>query len=313
MGSGDKSPGDVRARYERALDALVGKLKQDRTVLAAVLGGSLSHDEVWEKSDIDLWIIGDETHKERSFCLAEEGVAIHAIVTPRSNFKKSMERALAGSFLHSFLSKSRVLYSHDDAIPRLFDDLQTVGARDRAAQLLAYASAVLPALAKAQKWLAVKQDAHYAFVWTLYCVDALAKVEVTAAGEVVGREAVHQALRRNPELFGRLYTGLIDGPKTLEAVGEAVAAIDGYLEERAHTLFAAVFDFLAEAGGPRSMGEIDAHFKNAAPGAMLSFACEWLADKGLIEAAEAPLRLSDKSRIAVTEAAYYYDGEEGSF
>ena len=42
------------AAFAAALDALVPQLQGDRTILAALLGGSLSHDRVWEKSDIDL-------------------------------------------------------------------------------------------------------------------------------------------------------------------------------------------------------------------------------------------------------------------
>ena len=39
--------------FAAALDALVPQLKSDRSILAALLGGSLSHDRVWAKSDID--------------------------------------------------------------------------------------------------------------------------------------------------------------------------------------------------------------------------------------------------------------------
>ena len=44
----------VRQTFQGALDALVEQVRRDRSVLAAVLCGSLSHDTVWEKSDIDL-------------------------------------------------------------------------------------------------------------------------------------------------------------------------------------------------------------------------------------------------------------------
>ena len=34
------------------------KVKQDRYVIAAILYGSLSHDTVWRKSDIDMMLVG---------------------------------------------------------------------------------------------------------------------------------------------------------------------------------------------------------------------------------------------------------------
>ena len=41
----------------RRLEALVEQVKKDRSILAAILCGSLSHDTVWAKSDIDLALV----------------------------------------------------------------------------------------------------------------------------------------------------------------------------------------------------------------------------------------------------------------
>ncbi len=43
----------VPQKFAAALDALVRQLERDRSVLAAILCGSLSHDTVWARSDID--------------------------------------------------------------------------------------------------------------------------------------------------------------------------------------------------------------------------------------------------------------------
>jgi len=64
---------------------LVGKLEQDRTVLAAILFGSLSYDEVWENSDIDLWIVMQDGQKQDHVTLCEDYVNIQAQTVPRSS------------------------------------------------------------------------------------------------------------------------------------------------------------------------------------------------------------------------------------
>jgi hypothetical protein len=43
---------NIEQKYAHALDQLTAQIKQDRSILAALLCGSLSHDTVWEKSDI---------------------------------------------------------------------------------------------------------------------------------------------------------------------------------------------------------------------------------------------------------------------
>jgi len=49
--------GEVSEKFSAALETLASQAKRDRSVLAAVLYGILSHDTVWEKSDIDLVLV----------------------------------------------------------------------------------------------------------------------------------------------------------------------------------------------------------------------------------------------------------------
>jgi predicted nucleotidyltransferase len=47
----------LQEKFSEALAALVEQVKQDRSILAAILCGSLSHDRVWARSDIDLVLV----------------------------------------------------------------------------------------------------------------------------------------------------------------------------------------------------------------------------------------------------------------
>jgi uncharacterized protein len=305
-----ESKESVRQRFEKAVESLVADLKQDRTILAAILGGSLAYDEVWEKSDIDLVLVADETHKRQNHTLLYEEVSIHAMIYPRSAFKKAIEGTLQGAFFHSFFSKTRLLYTHDDSLLRLYDDVHKVGSRDRGNQILHAAAGIVYALPKAEKWLYIKNDPRYASFFLLQCANALAQIELLRAGIIPTRECIHQALAVNPELFQKIYTNVADGPKDTAVVGSALAAINAYIETNAVTLFAPLLDYLAEAGGPRRGTDLNAAFKtHLQDDQTAAFLCEFLAERGVIDRMATPLRLSEKSRVAVNEAAYYYERE----
>ena len=298
--------------FNQALDSFVNKVKQDRNVLAAILYGSLSHDQVWAKSDIDVMLIGrDEKKGEKHFALIENGVNIHASLIPRSKFRRQLEGALQGSFFHSSFSKSTLLYSTDDSIRAYYADARHVGARDREMQILAEGSPVLYTLAKAEKWFYLKNDLTYSFLWIMYSVNILAKIETLLAGEVTGREVLHQALKHNPAFFNAVYTDLVHNKKDRAAIEVALRRINTYLDERLHVLFKPVLDYLATEGGVRSTTELDDHFAKRAQIETLCFAYEWLADKGVIQKVPSPVRLTEKSLVALDEAAYYYDPQEG--
>ena len=295
-----------KERYEAALASLCEKLQKDRTVLAAVLYGSLAYDDVWEKSDIDLTIIGEESVRGGNFTLTEDGISIHAQLVTRSGFKKWMGGALQGSFASSLLHRSRLLFSKDDSLARLWEDTGPMGARDRQAQLLRAATICLPTLTKAEKWLKVKRDPHYAAFFVIQAAMQLAVLEIYVAGESPGREAIHQALKLNPKFFKAVYTDVFDGPKTLPAVQSAWDAADGYLTERIDLCFSPLLNWLAEANGPISTREINMYFERHWSADFLDLACDWLADKGIVERVGIPMRLTKDSRVTVDEAGYYF-------
>ena len=187
----------------RALDALVNDIRQDRSILAAILCGSLSHDTVWEKSDIDLVLvtIDDKKVPSSSISLYADGLNVHASLTPRAQFRRLVEGSLRSSFMHSLLAKGRLLYTHDETVADLCRRLQGIGDRDKQLQLLRAATSAVGPLDKAHKWLVTRGDLNYTALWILYAATALAQIEVISAGRLLDREVIPQALTLNPAFF----------------------------------------------------------------------------------------------------------------
>jgi hypothetical protein len=300
---------DVQSLYEGALESFIEKVKQDRNIIAAMLFGSLSYDEVWEKSDIDIWLIGrDDTKvKEKQYFLVENGVNLHVAISPRREFKKLFEGSIQSSVFHSSFSKSKLLFSSDETIKEYYQNIQRLGSKDKEIQLLMAGGSAVSCLAKAEKWFYVKKDINYSFLWIMYAVNVLAKIEVIMNNEVTGREVIHQALKFNPAFFNAIYSDLINQKKDAAIIQKSLQMINDYLDKKLLILFKPILDFLAEADGPRSQAEINDYFQKRAQSGT-DLACEWLADKGVIQKLSLPLRLTEKSRIEVEEAAYYYDG-----
>ena len=93
----------VRRQFIAALDALVAQIKEDRSVLAAILCGSLSHDTVWARSDIDLVLvtIDDRKIEASDLALYADGLNVHAMLVPRTEFRRAVEGSVHNSFLAS--------------------------------------------------------------------------------------------------------------------------------------------------------------------------------------------------------------------
>ena len=299
--------GTDHQRFTLALDALVEQIRADRSVLAVILCGSLSHDTVWSKSDIDLVLvtIDDKKLETDALSLYADGVNVHAMLMPRTEFRKVVEGSLRNSFMHSFLAKGRLLYTHDDSIAALCATLHEMGERDREIALFRAATSVLPSLYKAHKWMLTRGDVNYTALWILYTATPLAQIEVINAGLLVDREVIPQAMTLNSPLFACVYTDLLNMKKTTKTVQAALDAVDAYMAERATTLFAPLLEHLREAGEARSCTEIEAHFKKTYDVGYVTTACEYLADQGLIGKASIAARLTKRSHVDVQELAFF--------
>ena len=297
----------VEDEFHAALTTLIEQVKADSSILAAILCGSLSHDTVWAKSDIDLLLvtIDDRKADKDSLCLYADGINVHVCLMPRADFRKTAEGAIRNSFMHSRLAKGRLLYTHDETIAALCEQLHALGERDTRVQLLAAAAHALPAVYKAHKWLITRGDLDYTALWILYSANALAKVEVLEAGLLADREVLPQALKLNPAFFKLVYSDLLNAKKTRPVVEAALAAIDEYLRRRAAAIVSPIIEHLTEVGEARSATEIDHHFQRSFGIEGVSGACEYLADQGLIGKAPLPVRLTKRSNIAVNELAFF--------
>lgn len=298
----------IQHRFTDALNALVGQVKEDRAVLAAILCGSLSHDAVWAKSDIDLVLVTVDDKKVESggLSLYADGVNIHALLLSRTEFRKTVEGSASQSFMHSFLAKGRLLYTHDRTIADLFDRLQAIGERDTQVQLLRAATGALPAIYKAHKFFLTRGDLEYTALWILSAASSLAAIEVIGARLLADREVIPQAMKLNPAFFKIIYADLLNSKKTKKNVQAALDAVDGYMAERATNLFAPILDHLRDVGEARSCTEIEDHFKRNFGAEGVTTACEYLADQGLIGKASTSARLTKKSNVEVQELAFFY-------
>ena len=301
----------IERRFTEALDALVARVRNDSAVLAAILCGSLSHDTVWEKSDIDLVLVtvDDKRVPASDIALSADGINVHAILMPRVEFRKTVEGSLRNSFVHSLLAKGRLLYTHDPTIADLCDTLHALGSRDTAVRLLQAGSGALPCLDKARKWLVTREDLNYSALWILYAATPLAQIEVLLAGQLIGREVIPQAATLNPGFFEVVYTSLLNEPKSRSRVQAALDAADGYIAGQTARLFAPVVEYLRDAGEARSCKEIEDHFrKNFDLGGAIT-ACEYLADRGLIGKASIAARLTRRSTVDVQELAFFFTAD----
>lgn len=315
----NESDREKAARFEAALAQLIGRVAEDRYVLAVVLVGSITPETVWDRESIGLWVIEadgvtrrlrSDGNNERIFrILVENGINLHAEVIPRSRFKMMVEGASRTAFSCNFFAKRKLVHSKDPSIDKWFVHANTVATRDKENELLAFSTWTIHAHHHATQRLELKGDLDLAAQEVLGAAHAVAHTEIIRRGQVWEQDVIYRAIDGDPELFRVIYLDVLARRKNRKVLAAALAAIDGYLDRHARQHLRPLLDYLKKESRVVPLSEISDHFAFSALHPWhLESACEWLDRKGVLDKLSAPFKLTKRSADAVEEPAYLLSG-----
>jgi hypothetical protein len=308
------------ARFEKALQLFLDRVRADSHLLAAVLVGSLTEETVWRRDAISLWLIekdgvtkrlradGEDPHIFRT--LVEEGVNLHAELIPRSRFKRMVEGSARTAFRYSFFARRKLVYCNDPSLAKWFEEADTVARRDQERELCIATTWLIHAIRHAARLLAHRRDLDLAFQELLGGAHCIAAAELIASGEVHEGLVIQRGLELAPALMREVYLDLLAAPRTAENLAKTLAALEAYLEKHAEARLRPVLSYLRKEKRLVPLSELADHFAHSQLFPWhLESACEWLEEKKRIGKFSAPFGLTKMSRVEVEEPAYLCDEE----
>ena len=107
---------------QRAFQSMVNKLKNNKRVLAIFTFGSIISGDVWEESDIDLFVVYEgEFDSVRDVYSEVNGVPVHTKILSKETFLELYNNDAKGGFIRNFLITSKLVYSSDDEITLVYN------------------------------------------------------------------------------------------------------------------------------------------------------------------------------------------------
>ncbi|MCL1793558.1 MAG: nucleotidyltransferase domain-containing protein [Oscillospiraceae bacterium] len=294
-----ESEEEVTKRYLNAVSEFIETAKKDVNVIAVVVAGSLANDVVWEKSDIDAFVVvRDQKITVPEFCLDADGIVLNMNVQERNSFVRMLE---GRGFANTFMSKAQVMYTTDESITKMVEQNKTVGANDAQKSAMMSACDAVCFIEKAEKWLYVKKDYTYCRYYIIKMAEAFANLEIWMAGEAPGREALQRAQRLNPALIEKFYYFPMKGELSTVELEELLKAADDYLMGNIEYISAPVLEYL-EDGEIKTLTMFYRHFHVG--GHFLVHLLVYLSQKGIIDQVSETVRITPKSRPSFEEIAF---------
>ncbi len=84
-------------KYQTAFNNVINRLKNNESVLAVMVFGSMVTGDLWEESDIDLFVVINEDIKVEKIYTQEEDVPIHVKIIDKKNLNKIYQCDLRGA------------------------------------------------------------------------------------------------------------------------------------------------------------------------------------------------------------------------
>lgn len=296
---------ELTKRYEEATESFVEKIRKDPNVIAVILCGSLSYDQVWEKSDIDMaLVVRDQVLKNDSFCIVEDDITINIVsIVTRSGFKRYLEGLSGGSMMHSFYAKGKIIYTTDDSLYEYFEEFKNIGSDDIAITVLLGACELYYFYEKCLKWIKVKQNPLYAQYYLLKAAEVIGSIEVCMSGEIPTREAILKAYATNPELMSIFYSDAMSHHYSYVEILHAISEIDHYIEQHLDIIKKPILDYMSDHE-MKTVTMISKYFKIESH--FIIGILEYLTDKGVIAKISQTIRITPKSKLAIEEIAFQY-------
>lgn len=239
---------EIRERFNIAKDSFINKIKKNKKCLAAFLIGSVSHDLIWEWSDLQILLIFDDGYKWSCNNLIEHDVPIVINVRTKTNFIDYLSSANVSDYYFCALSKSTPLFVKDTVIQECFEDMFYIGDRDREVEMILSFSNAVYCMNKAEKNFYIKRNTENTTYFLFRAADAIAYLEVAKHRIIPEREIIAQAKKLNPELFQKIYECMIKKSVTDSMLAEIINMNLRYLEENTAEVYRPVLEHLKKHG-----------------------------------------------------------------
>lgn len=294
----------LKQRYQQAIDQFIDKIKDDVNIIALIVSGSVAYDVIWEKSDVDMTVIvRDQQLKSENLSIIEEGITFNLYLVQRSTFVRGLAREIGGSFLQSYISNGKIVYTSDESLYDFFEDIKHIGEDDRAVTALILANELIGIMHKVQKWMTVRKDLTYARYFLLKAAEPIAYMELCIRGFPNSRSSIQKAIDFNPEIMNRFYHEPMEHVLTEAELSERLNQLDNYIEEKIELFQRPVIEYLSDeqiktASMIAKYIRVESHF--------IVDVLDYLSEKGVIEKASQIIKLTPKSRLSIEEIGYLY-------
>lgn len=231
--------------YQKASEKLINTLKGNKKVLAIFAFGSIISGDLWEESDIDLFVVYKDVFEEVRDIYSEIlGVPVHMKVLNKDKFLESYESNGNKGLIRNLLLSSKIIFSRDDEIESIFNKAKYSLDKYRETWNLVYLGNAIKDIRVTKKYLQ-NDNTFTSYEVLIRTLDSFAKLYLNLNGYSVSKDSVKMATNLNNK-FNIIIENLFNNKCTKESIQETVDYIENFLDENINEASKSLLDYLFE-------------------------------------------------------------------
>ena len=241
--------------YQKSSEKLINVLKVNKKVLAIFAFGSIISGDLWEESDIDLFVVYKDVFEDVRDIYSEIlDIPVHMKVLNKEKFLELYKSDGKKGSIRNLLVSSKIIFSRDEEIESVFNKAKYSLDKYKEIWNLVYLGSVIKDLRVTKKYL--QNDSVFtSYEVLIRALDSFAKLFLNLNGYTVSKDAVKMATNLNNK-FSMIVETLFNNKCIKENIQNTVDYIEFFLDENINEAAKVLLDYLYEKNIPLSSYEI---------------------------------------------------------
>lgn len=244
-------------QYQKAFNTIVDRLKGNDSVLAVMVFGSMVTGDLWDESDIDLFVI--RNHKMngmKNIYTEEKGVPVHIKIMGKSKFLALYEEDLRGGFIHRVFASSRLVFSKDSDITNKYDNGRFYPDMDRERWNMVYLGNLIKSMGLCRKYLQ-NEGIYTAYTAAVKSMEEYARLYINSSGYMISKDAMAMAMNLSCGFKTHVENLFFSMGGKKEVIADALCFVQDAVDDSIRNYCGVLIDFMNERDSFLSAEDIE--------------------------------------------------------
>lgn len=295
-------------QYQKAYKALIEDLEKNDDVLAVTVFGSIITGDLWERSDIDMFIVMNNlSFNKKDFYGEKLGIQVHMRVLSKDDFINFKEIHIAGSETHRKLMSSKLVICKDREIVNKYNELKLLNNIEKEKWSLVYLAKIISSIGHCKK--ALENGKLYgAFYSAMKLGDSYSKLYLNLNNYMLNSDPLSMAINLDDKL--KIKIDKIVKEHSKESIENFIEFVEDFLNKNILEATTLLIETLKAIEEPVDSSYIKSLKEFSGVNISMEKILKELSRRAIIKTKVVEYKTNDGNKL-IEELVYYYEEGKG--